>query len=65
MGKYKSSEDKQQMNNVLKYQDDQLKELLVESRKTRSETDAEIETLEAKLRALVQRIFNKYPIYNH
>ena len=52
MGKYKSSEDKQQMNNVLKYQDDQLKELLVESRKTRSETDAEIETLEAKLRAL-------------
>lgn len=52
MGKYKYSEDKQQMNNVLKYQDDQLKELLVESRKTRSETDAEIETLEAKLRAL-------------
>ncbi len=52
MGKYKSSKDKQQMNNVLKYQDDQLKELLVESRKTRSETDAEIETLEAKLRAL-------------
>ena len=55
MGKYKSSEDKQQMNNVLKYQDDQLKELLVESRKTRSETDAEIETLEAKLRALDRR----------
>ena len=43
MGKYKYSEEEQKMNNVLKYQDDQLKELLAESRSTRNETDAEIE----------------------
>lgn len=50
MGKYKYSEEEQQMNNVLKYQDDQLKELLVESRSTRNETDAEIEVMETFLR---------------
>lgn len=50
MGKYKYSEEEQQMNNVMKYQDDQLKELLVESRRTRNETDAEIEAMEAWLR---------------
>lgn len=50
MGRYKYSEDEQQMNNVLKYQDDQLKELLADSRKTRNETDAEIEAIEAWLR---------------
>ena len=50
MGKYKYSEEEQKMNNVLKYQDDQLKELLAESRSTRNETDAEIEVMEAFLR---------------
>lgn len=50
MGKYKYSEEEQQMNNILKYQDDALKELLVDSRKTRNETEAEIEVLEALLR---------------
>ena len=50
MGKYKYSEEEQHMNNVIKYQDDQLKELLVESHRTRNETDAEIEAMEAWLR---------------
>jgi hypothetical protein len=50
MGKYKYSEEEQKMNNVLKYQDDQLKELLAESRSTRNETDAEIEAMETFLR---------------
>lgn len=50
MGKYKYSEEEQQINNVLKYQDDQLKELLTDSRKNRNETEAEIEVLEALLR---------------
>lgn len=50
MGKYKYSEEEQHMNNVMKYQDDQLKELLVESRRTRNETDAEIEAMEIWLR---------------
>lgn len=50
MGKYKYSENEQQMNNVIKYQDDQLKELLADSRKNRNETEAEIEVLEALLR---------------
>lgn len=52
MGKYKYSEEEQRMNNVLKYQDDQLHELLADSKKNRNETDAEIEILEAKLRQL-------------
>ncbi len=51
MKKYKYSEEEQKLNNVLKYQDDQLQELLTESSKTRNEIDAEIEVLEAKLRA--------------
>lgn len=50
MGKYKYSEEEQHMNNVIKYQDDQLKELMVESHRTRNETDAEIEAMEAWLR---------------
>lgn len=50
MGKYKYSEEEQKMNNVLKYQDDQLKELLAESRSTRNEIDAEIEAMETFLR---------------
>lgn len=50
MGTYKYSEEEQHMNNVIKYQDGQLKELLVESHRTRNETDAEIEAMEAWLR---------------
>ena len=50
MGRYKYSEEEQKMNNVLKYQDDQLKELLEDARKTRNDTDAEIEAMEALLR---------------
>ena len=50
MGRYKYSEEEQKMNNVLKYQDDQLKELLENARKTRNDTDAEIEAMEALLR---------------
>lgn len=52
MGRYKYSEEEQRMNNVLKYQDDQLKVLLTDSKKNRNETDAEIEVLEARLRQL-------------
>lgn len=52
MGRYKYSEEEQRMNNVLKYQDDQLKVLLTDSKKNRDETDAEIEVLEARLRKL-------------
>ena len=50
MGKYKYSENEQHMNNVIKYQDEQLQVLLTESRKNRNETEAEIEVLEAILR---------------
>ena len=50
MGKYKYSEEQQQMNNVLKYHDDQLGELLTESRENRNAVEAEIEVLEALLR---------------
>ena len=52
MGRYKYSEEEQRMSNVLKYQDDQLKVLLTDSKKNRNETDAEIEVLEARLRQL-------------
>lgn len=52
MGKYKYSGEEQRMNNVLKYQDSQLHELLAESKKNRNETDAEIKILEEKLRQL-------------
>lgn len=52
MGRYKYSKEEQRMNNVLKYQDDQLKVLLTDSKKNRNETDAEIEVLEARLRQL-------------
>ena len=43
MGKYKYSEKQQHINNVLKYQDNQLEELLKGSRKSRIEIDDEIE----------------------
>ena len=52
MGKYKYSDEEQRMNNVLKYQDEQLQELLSDSKNQRNETDAEIEVLENKLKQL-------------
>lgn len=52
MGKYKYSEEKQRMNNVLKYQNNQLHELSADREKNRNKTDAEIEVLEAKSRQL-------------
>lgn len=52
MRKFKYCEEEQRMNNVLKYQNDQLAELVLDTQKRRNESDAEIEMLEAKLRAL-------------
>jgi hypothetical protein len=52
MGKYKNTEVEQQQNNVLKYQDEELKKLLSGAKERRSKTDAEIEFLEAQIREL-------------
>lgn len=52
MRKFKYSEEEQRMNNVLKYQNDQLAELVLDTQKRRNESDAEIEMLEAELKAL-------------
>ncbi len=42
MGKFKYSKDQQEMNNVLKYQDDQLHEMLIERSKNANRIEAEI-----------------------
>ena len=52
MGKFKYSEEEQKTVNVLKYQDDQLNELMKDSSERRNKTDAEIEFLESQLRSL-------------
>lgn len=49
MGRYKYSEEQQHINNVLKYHDAQLTEMVKESRQTRNEVDVEIEAIEAFL----------------
>ena len=49
MGKFKYSKEQQKLNNVLKYQDEQLKEMLTDRSKTSNQTEAEIEVLEAQL----------------
>ena len=50
MGRFKYTKGQQQINNVLKYQDEQLKEILADTDKTVNQTEAEIEVLEALLR---------------
>lgn len=52
MGRFKYSDNEQQINNVLKYQDDQIRELKDHYKKTKNKTDAEIEALESQLRVL-------------
>ncbi|WP_022779549.1 hypothetical protein [Butyrivibrio sp. AE3009] len=52
MGKFKYSEEEQKMNNVLKYQDDQLNELMLRAENQRNRRDAEIELMEEQLRSL-------------
>ena len=52
MGKFKYSEEEQKTVNVLKYQDNQLDELMKDSSERRNKTDAEIEFLESQLRSL-------------
>lgn len=52
MGKFKYSEEEQRIVNVLKYQDNQLADLMVDAESRRNKTDAEIEIMEAKLREL-------------
>ena len=52
MGKFKYSKDQQEMNNVLKYQDDQLHEMLIDRSENANRREAEIEVLEAQLRQL-------------
>ena len=49
MGRYKYSEEQQHINNVLKYHNVQLTEMVKESRQTRNEVDVEIEAMEAFL----------------
>ena len=50
MGRFKYTKEQQQINNVLKYQDDQLKEMLADRSKLSIQTEAEIEVLEALLK---------------
>lgn len=50
MGRFKYTKEQQQINNVLKYQDDQLKEMLADRSKLSIQTEAEIELLEALLK---------------
>lgn len=50
MRKYKYSENEQQMNNVLKYQDNQLKELVADQEKNRIKIESQIKAVEALLR---------------
>lgn len=52
MGKFKYSDEEQQINNVLKYQDEELNKLLFDSKKRRIDTDAEIEVLKKQLMKL-------------
>ncbi len=52
MWKCKDSKEQQKINNVLKYQDNQLKELWADSAKASNIREAEIEMLEAELRKL-------------
>ena len=52
MGRFKYSKEEQEMNNVLKYQDNQLKAMLANRSKSANQTEAEIEVLEALLRKI-------------
>ena len=52
MSKYKYSEEQQKMNNILKYQDEQLKELNIGAEERRNKLDAEIEVMESQLRSI-------------
>ena len=52
MGKLKYYEEEQKTVNVLKYQDNQLDELMKDSSERRNKTDAEIEFLESQLSSL-------------
>lgn len=52
MEKFKYSEEEQRIVNVLKYQDNQLADLMADAESRRNKTDAEIEIMEAKLREL-------------
>lgn len=52
MGKFKYSKEEREINNVLKYQDEQLKALTTDLAKTSNQTEAQIEVLEAQLRLL-------------
>ena len=49
MGKYKYSDPEQKMINVIKYQDDQLKELMKDIKSRSSERESDISKMEAKL----------------
>ena len=64
MGKFKYSEEEQKTVNVLKYQDDQLNELMKDSSERRNKTDAEIELLESQLRSLGVNPNNIKPVNN-
>lgn len=52
MGRFKYSKEQQKINNVLKYQDEQLKKMLIDRSKNANRREAEIEVLEAQLRQL-------------
>lgn len=52
MGKFNYSKEEQEINNVLKYQDDELKALTSSISKSSIQTEAEIAVLEAKLKQL-------------
>lgn len=64
MGKFKYSEEEQKTVSVLKYQDDQLNELMKDSSERRNKTDAEIEFLESQLRSLGVNPNNIKPVNN-
>lgn len=64
MGKFKYSEEEQKTVNVLKYQDNQLNELMKNSSERRNKTDAEIEFLESQLRSLGMNPNDIKPVTN-
>ena len=49
MGKYEYSDSEQKMTNVLKYQNDQLSDLMKDSKNRHNEIEKEIAKMEAKL----------------
>ncbi len=52
MSKYNYSEEEQRVNNVIKHHDDQLNDILAQSKENREKTDSEIEAIERNLRKL-------------